>query len=267
MLIGADGINGLVRSFKYSRDEDRPLNYLGMLVVLGITGDIEHFLMHDRVFQTMDEAFRLFAMPFPKCREDQSIMWQLSFPCSIELANQLSRDQQMLKDFILNQCHDWHQPIPQIIQKTQLDLIMGIPAFDRDLIFSKDSSSQDSLPIALIGDAAHPMSPFKGQGANQALLDALDFTEILKRNSAKDLYSSINEYEHRMLNRVESKVMQSRERVTTFHRPEALSTDNFLYRGVNQQLIDHLNSLEMNALWKDSSLSIEQAISNVLTKR
>lgn len=37
-----------------------------MLVVLGITGEIEHFLMHDRVFQTMDGEFRLFAMPFPK---------------------------------------------------------------------------------------------------------------------------------------------------------------------------------------------------------
>ena len=134
LVIGADGINGLVCSFKYSLDEDLPLNYLGILVVLGITGEIQHFLILDRVFQTMNGEIRLFAMPFPKTREVQSIMWQLSFPCSIELANQLSKDQQMLKDYILNQCHDCHSSILQMIFNTQLDLIMEILAFDRHFI-------------------------------------------------------------------------------------------------------------------------------------
>ena len=71
---------------------------------------------------------------------------------------------------------------------------------DRDFISLKDSS-RESLPIALIGDVAHLISLFKGQGANQTLLDALDLTEILTNNSDKDLYLLIDQYEERIFSR------------------------------------------------------------------
>jgi 2-polyprenyl-6-methoxyphenol hydroxylase-like FAD-dependent oxidoreductase len=258
LVIGADGINGIVRSFKYDPLVDIPLNYLNILVVLGITGCIEHFLTKDRVFQTMDGCFRLFAMPFSKSRPEQSIMWQLSFPVGLTIATQLSRDPMALKQMLLEKCGDWHSPIPEMIERTSLDLLMGIPAFDRDLVPIPDSKN-DGLPIALLGDAAHPMSPFKGQGANQALLDAVDLSDIIAQNN-QDFHSTINQYEDQMLKRVYTKVMQSRERVTSFHRPEALATENFEYRGVDKELIERLNSLGINAHWNDPNISVEQAI-------
>ena len=258
LIIGADGINGLVRSFKYDPRADTPLSYLGVLVVLGITGQIEHFLVRDRVFQTMDGCVRLFAMPFSKSKPEQSIMWQLSFPAALPLATELARDPAMLKQMLLEKCADWHSPIPEMIERTQLNLLMGIPAFDRDLVSIADPVA-NGVPIALLGDAAHPMSPFKGQGANQALLDAVDLADMIARNDT-DLHSAVNQYQDRMVQRVYTKVMQSRDRVTSFHRPEALLTENFQYRGVDEQLMSRLNSLGMNAQWNDPNVCLEQAI-------
>jgi salicylate hydroxylase len=264
ILVGADGIKGNCRSFKYP--VDLPLNYLGIIVVLGITGS-EHFLAFDRVFQTMDGCMRLFAMPFSKTRKEQNIMWQLSFPLELDRANYFSRDSSALKEFLIEKCSDWHKPIPELIKSTSVSLLMGITAYDRDVELPRDEGLHNPslLPIALIGDSAHPMSPFKGQGANQALLDAVEFADLFESKQIlkyENLAQLVHDYERKMIQRVKVKVMQSRERVETFHRPEALLSENFLYRGVDQSLLDTLNSKQINANWdeKSNDQTIEDAI-------
>ena len=73
LIVGSDGINSQVRKFKFDVDFDVPLNYLGVLVVLGITQS-HHFLSSQRVFQTMDGNTRLFAMPFSGNDPNHNIM-------------------------------------------------------------------------------------------------------------------------------------------------------------------------------------------------
>ena len=71
--------------------------------------------------------------------------------------------------------------------------------------------------MTLIGDAAHPMSPFKGQGANQALLDALALARGIERGcrslsqwrEAGVRESVLTEFESEMLERSASKVNDS----------------------------------------------------------
>src|SRR5262249_48743694 len=80
------------------------------------------------------------------------------------------------KAFLAARFADWFAPIPEIIAMTPDDQIW----FDR-LYDLPPTRSWSKGRVALLGDAAHPMSPVLGQGACQAILDAWVVAEELAR--------------------------------------------------------------------------------------
>lgn len=68
----------------------------------------------------------------------------------------------------------WHSPIPQIASAIDPSSIVVRGYYDKEPV----KQVRDGR-LWLIGDAAHPMSPFQGQGANMAMLDALRLAELL----------------------------------------------------------------------------------------
>jgi 2-polyprenyl-6-methoxyphenol hydroxylase-like FAD-dependent oxidoreductase len=229
VVIGADGIRSVVRSLIVG-DNISPLRYLGYVVILGICSldalkELESTLLDSAtVFQTVNGHERIYMMPY----KVDSIMWQLSFPMKEEDAKALSaKGAQALKDEACLRAN-WHTPIPEILSGTCLSQISGYPVYDRELL--KSEWLKKSGAVTLIGDAAHPMSPFKGQGANQALLDAL----ALARNISiacttfpnwreTDLREIVlNEFEEEMLARSASKVKDSAQAVELLHSKTVL---------------------------------------------
>ncbi|TDU34301.1 2-polyprenyl-6-methoxyphenol hydroxylase-like FAD-dependent oxidoreductase [Gelidibacter sediminis] len=216
LVVGADGIRSAVRRLLIG-DVDLPLRYLNCIVILGICAlealnGFEHDLLDSAtVFQTANGHERIYMMPYTA----NSVMWQLSFPMHEQEAKILSdKGVEALKAEAIKRTQ-WHDPIPQIVAATPESHITGYPVYDREIL--KPELLERGGPVTLIGDAAHPMSPFKGQGANQALLDAL----ALARNISKGCRpfsgwkslgirnSVLIQFESEMLARSASKVKDS----------------------------------------------------------
>jgi 2-polyprenyl-6-methoxyphenol hydroxylase-like FAD-dependent oxidoreductase len=217
LVIGADGIRSSVRSLLIGENKT-PLQYLGCMVILGICS-LESIKSSKRslldsatVFQTVNGRERIYMMPYDKDR----IMWQLSFPLSETKAGELSsQGQKSMKQEALLRLEQWHDPISQILEATLEPDITGYPVYDRKLLDPK--LLQQAASVSLIGDAAHPMSPFKGQGANQAILDALSLARKISIECGPDSRwrerglrkSVLTEFEKEMLERTASKVQSS----------------------------------------------------------
>ena len=233
LVVGADGIRSTVRRLLIG-EEVTPLRYLGVIVILGICPlaalkDIKSDLL-DRatVFQTANGNERIYMMPYAS----DSIMWQLSFPMSEEAAKTLSSQgsEELKKEAIRRT--PWHDPIPAILNATKADLISGYPVYDRAILASELLEKSGS--VTLLGDAAHPMSPFKGQGANQALLDALLLARGIKEGcKPMSEWREVGmrkkvliDFELKMLNRTAAKVKDSAAAAKFLHSDIALEKGN-----------------------------------------
>lgn len=229
LVVGADGIRSKLRN-QIIGEKRSPLNYLGCIVILGIcslealNGLSSPLLDGATVFQTANGYERIYMMPYAK----DSVMWQLSFPMREPAAKAISqKGAKALKEEAVNRTA-WHDPIPQIVAATKEHLVSGYPVYDRALL--QPEFLQHAKQATLIGDAAHPMSPFKGQGANQAILDALALARaITRRCSAKSNWRQngirsavLTDFESEMIRRTTSKVMESATAAQLLHSEAVL---------------------------------------------
>ncbi len=229
LVVGADGIRSSLRN-QIIGEKISPLNYLGCIVILGIcsfealNGVTSLLLDGATVFQTANGNERIYMMPYAK----NKIMWQLSFPLEEEAAKSLSQKGAKALKKEACKCVQWHDPIPQILAATSVDFISGYPVYDRALLQS--DLLENAKQATLIGDAAHPMSPFKGQGANQAILDALALArEITKGCSPKSEWRKngirstvLTAFESEMLARTSIKVKESATAAQFLHSEAVL---------------------------------------------
>jgi 2-polyprenyl-6-methoxyphenol hydroxylase-like FAD-dependent oxidoreductase len=120
---------------------------------------------------------------------------------------------------------DFHEPVPAILECTK----------DVDLIWS-DISDLEPLNqyafnnVLLIGDAAHATTPNMGQGACQAIEDAVILADEI--NSNIDITGAFTKFEQRRLKRTHYIINTSQMlgKIAQLENPILASIRNFLFR-------------------------------------
>jgi 2-polyprenyl-6-methoxyphenol hydroxylase-like FAD-dependent oxidoreductase len=104
---------------------------------------------------------------------------------------------------VLRRFADWHEPIAAIAEATYENAILR-----NDVYYLEPLPRWSSGRVVLVGDAAHATTPGVGQGAAQAIEDAVVLAERLEVHT--DLTSALAEYEAIRRPRAEAVLRMSR---------------------------------------------------------
>lgn len=100
---------------------------------------------------------------------------------------------------------------------------VSAPFIPRPIYCMPLDQTWEALPnLTMIGDAAHVMPPFAGEGANMAMLDALELSECLTSDKYKTIQEAISGYEIIMRKRASEAAKESIENGEKMHSKDAL---------------------------------------------
>ncbi len=167
-LIAADGVNSKIRE-QVAKDKTKYLGVIGVYGRLPNSAATEH-LKHE--FQVDDDkGWRLFSKPY----NVENYNWQMFFPW--DKAMPILEHKDMLRHIVSKMSdHKWEGKYINLVKDTDPVTMRSGLLYDRDPI----SQLENDGAVTFIGDSAHPVSPYKGRGANMALQGVQVFTQIAK---------------------------------------------------------------------------------------
>jgi 2-polyprenyl-6-methoxyphenol hydroxylase-like FAD-dependent oxidoreductase len=190
LLVGADGLHSNVRAQVVGND---PPVYSGYTSWRGVT-PANAVTVPARTTESWGRGERFGIVPIGF----GEIYW---FAVADAPPNRRDTD---VRGELMARFGSWHEPVAAIIEATPPERIMRTDIYDRAPIERWHSGR-----VVLLGDAAHPMTPNLGQGAGQAIEDAVVLDECLAQ--ATSIEEALTHYEQRRVARANGIVRASRQ--------------------------------------------------------
>ena len=129
---------------------------------------------------------------------------------------------EMRKQFVTSLVGDWADPIPHLLSIADFSRTHLWRPVDTDLVPAFYHGN-----LVLVGDAAHPLSPFTSQGVSSAVADAVALAENLRSENVQtqsDLEKALASYSAERRKQCAPYVAKGRELTRHFLTPEIGST-------------------------------------------
>jgi 2-polyprenyl-6-methoxyphenol hydroxylase-like FAD-dependent oxidoreductase len=189
LLIGADGLHSAVR--RAMRGEEA-LRYSGQTSWRAIVDEVD-LVESDRFTESWGAGERFGIVPLGGRR----VYW-----FAVIDAPQGGRDVGDPRDALRARFAGWHAPIDELLAATRPEAIIRTDIYDRQPI-----NRWTDGRAALLGDAAHPMTPNVGMGGGQAIEDAVVLAEAIAGEAT--IEAALARYEAKRMARANSFVNRS----------------------------------------------------------
>jgi 2-polyprenyl-6-methoxyphenol hydroxylase-like FAD-dependent oxidoreductase len=177
VLIGADGLRSALRAELPGATEPRYAGYVSWQAIARVGTDVVP-VGRFRVMWGRGARFLFYRIG------PEEVYWEGTFAAPAGGGEPVEQRQEA----VLQRFEDWASPVETIVSATETAAITRADMYDRPV-----SKQWGTGRVTLIGDAAHAMTNALGQGANQAIEDAVVLARCLAE--AADPLTGLRAYE------------------------------------------------------------------------